>query len=131
MNGAKILIIDDDLAFCEMLSEILTSEGAEVVTKNDGESGVNYALENHPDIILSDMMMPKMTGIAALEILRKDDWGKTVPVILLTNVNQPEAMAASVENGPPTEYLLKVDWTLDQIAERVKKVLEKSKQSNG
>ncbi len=127
MDGTKILIIDDDLAFCEMLTEILSSEGADVTTKNDGESGLNYALENHPDIILSDMMMPNMTGMAVLEALRNDEWGKNVPVILLTNVNQPEAMAATVENGPPTEYLLKVDWTLDQIAERVKNVLEKNK----
>ena len=125
MNGKKILIIDDDLAFCEMLSEILRDEGAEVIVKNDGNSGLDAALKEHPDVVLSDMMMPGMTGMAVLEELRKDDWGKTVPAILLTNVNQPEAMAASIENGPPTEYLLKVDWTLDQIAERIKKVLEK------
>ncbi len=123
MNGKKILIIDDDLAFCEMLSEILKDEGAEVLVENDGVSGLDTALGEHPDIILSDMMMPGMTGMALIEALRKDEWGKNIPIILLTNVNQPDAMAASVENGPPTEYLLKVDWTLDQIAERIKKLL--------
>jgi CheY-like chemotaxis protein len=71
-----------------------------------------------------DMMMPVMTGISALEKLRSDPWGKDVPAVLLTNVNQPEAMAASIEKGPPTEYLLKVDWTLDQIADRIKNILE-------
>ncbi|HCC05170.1 TPA: hypothetical protein DEP58_02590 [Patescibacteria group bacterium] len=124
MNGKKILMVDDDLAFCEMLSEILREEGAEVLVEHDGASGIEKALSEHPDIVLFDVMMPVMSGIKALEKLRADGWGKNVPAILLTNVNQPEAMAASLENGPPTEYLLKVDWTLDQIAERIKKILE-------
>lgn len=123
MNGKKILMVDDDLAFCEMLSEILTEEGAEVMVEHDGASGIEKALKEHPDLVMFDVMMPIMSGIKALEQLRADSWGKNVPAILLTNVNQPEAMAASLENGPPTEYLLKVDWTLDQIAERVKKIL--------
>lgn len=123
MKGKKILLTDDDLAFTEMLAEILTEEGAEVLVEHDGASGLKKALEEHPDIVLFDVMMPIMTGIKALEQLRADAWGKNVPAILLTNVNQPDAMAASMENGPPTEYLLKVDWTLDQIAERIKKVL--------
>ncbi len=125
MKDKKILVVDDDLAFCEMLTEVLSSYGANVLIEHDGESGVNRALKDHPDVILFDMMMPKMTGIAALEILRNDKWGKKVPTILLTNVNQPEAMAATVEKGAPTEYLLKIDWTLDQIAERVKKLLDR------
>ena len=123
MNGKKILMVDDDLAFCEMLSEILTEEGAEVLVEHDGAAGIEKALSEHPDLVLFDVMMPVMSGIKALEKLRADSWGRNVPAILLTNVNQPEAMAASIENGPPTEYLLKVDWTLDQIADRVKKIL--------
>jgi CheY-like chemotaxis protein len=126
MDGKKILICDDDLAFCEMLTEILTSEGAIVYVENDGQSGVERAFSMHPDIVVFDVMMPRMTGIAALEQLRKDPWGAHIPALLLTNVNEPEAMAASVENGPPTEYLLKVDWTLDQISNKIKSVLARA-----
>lgn len=126
MEGKTILIVDDDMAFCELLTEILQSEGATVVIAHDGFSGVTKALEIHPDLVLFDVMMPKMTGIAALQQLRQDPWGKNAVAILLTNVNQPEAMAASMENGPATEYLLKVDWTLDQIAERIRKILQKN-----
>jgi CheY-like chemotaxis protein len=125
MNGKKILLVDDDMAFIEMLSEILTAEGATVITEIDGESGINRAFKEKPDLVVFDVMMPRMTGVAALEMLRKDNWGKNVPALLLTNVNEPETMAASMENGPPTEYLLKVDWTLEQIADRIKKVLER------
>lgn len=127
MKGKKILLVDDDMEFTAMLSEILTEEGAHVISEIDGESGVNRALKEKPDVVVLDVMMPRMTGIAALELIRKDDWGKHVPALLLTNVNEPEAIAAGIESGPPTEYLLKVDWTLEQIAERVKKVLEQSR----
>lgn len=123
MKGKKILLVDDDMAFCEMLSEILTANGAHVISEIDGESGINRALKEKPDIVVFDVMMPRMTGITALEKLRQNEWGKHVPAILLTNVNQPEAMAASLEKGPPTEYLLKVDWSLEQIATRIGKVL--------
>lgn len=126
MEGKKILLVDDDMAFCEMLSEILTAEGAHVITEIDGESGINRALKEHPDIVVFDVMMPRMSGIQALEQLRKDQWGKNIPALLLTNVNEPEAVAAGIESGPPTEYLLKVDWTLEQIAERIKNVLARS-----
>ena len=125
MNGKKILLVDDDLAFTEMLTEILTDEGAVVTVQHDGESGINTALQTHPDLVVFDVMMPRMSGIAALEILRNDDWGKNVPALLLTNVNEPDAMAATLENGPPTEYLLKIDWTLDQIVDKIKNILLK------
>jgi CheY-like chemotaxis protein len=123
MQGKKILIIDDDLAFTEMLGEILRDEGAEVIEEHDGAAGIERALADHPDILLIDIMMPRMSGIAALEKLRADEWGAHVPAILLTNMTQPDALAASMEKGPPTEYLLKTDWTLDQVADRVKQLL--------
>lgn len=126
MEGKKVLLVDDDIAFCEMLSEILTANKNHVITEIDGESGINRALKEKPDLVVFDVMMPRMSGIAALEQLRKDEWGKNVPALLLTNVNEPEAMAASLENGPPTEYLLKVDWSLDQIAERIERLLAKT-----
>lgn len=123
MEGKKVLLVDDDIAFVEMLSEILTAKKTHVITEIDGESGINRALKEKPDLVVFDVMMPRMSGIAALEQLRKDEWGKNVPALLLTNVNEPEAVAASLENGTPTEYLLKVDWSLDQIAERIENLL--------
>ena len=122
MKGKKILVIDDDVSFCDMLKEILEAEGADVLLEHDGVSGINTALEKHPDLLVIDVMMPQMSGIAVLEKLRGDEWGKSIPAILLTNVNEPDAMAASMEHGPATEYLLKIDWTLDQIAEKINKI---------
>ncbi len=126
MEGKKILVVDDDLAFCEMLTEILSAEGAEVLVCHDGQSGLDTAFANHPDIVLFDVMMPGISGLAALEQLRADAWGKNIPALLLTNVSEPGAIASSIENGPPTEYLLKIDWTLDQIAEKIKTILAKT-----
>ena len=126
MKGKKILIIDDDLAFCEILHEILMEEGAEVLIQHDGESGLTTAFAEHPDFIVCDVMMPGISGTSVLEQIRKDDWGQNVPMLMLTNVNEPDVTATSVEEESSTEFLLKIDWTLDQIAEKIRTILEKT-----
>ena len=126
MENKKILVVDDDASFCEMLKEILEEKGAKVLVELDGEAGLNTALTEKPDLVVLDVMMPKLTGIAVLEKLRKDEWGYKVPAILLTNVNEPDAIAASMETeGPPAEYVLKIDWTLEDIADKISKLLTK------
>jgi len=123
MQGKKILITDDDIPFSEMLSEILRDEGATVLVEHDGNAGLATALAEKPDLVMLDVMMPRMSGIDVLNKLRADSWGANVPALLLTNMTQPEAAERTSVNGPATEYLLKTDWTLDQIAERVKQLL--------
>ena len=126
MEGKKILVIDDDLAFCEMLTEILTDEGATVLVNNDDQTGLSTAFSEHPDLVVCDVMMPGMSGLEVLKQLRADSWGQNIAALMLTNVNEPGAIATSVESGPPTEYLLKIDWTLDQIADKIRKIFEET-----
>ncbi len=123
VEGKTVLIVDDDLAFADMLSEILRDEGLEVLVEHDGVAGYERALRDKPDLMMFDMMMPRMSGVQALERIREDVWGKDVPAILLTNMNEPEALGAQPRQGP-TECLLKTDLTLDQIAEKIKQVLQ-------
>lgn len=120
MAQKKILLVDDDLVLTDMVSEVLLSEGYEVVVEHDGEAGLAKALDWQPDVVVLDVMMPKITGLAVLEAIRATEWGKTVPALLMTNVNEPEAVSASVEAGTPVEYLLKTDWTIEQIVEKIK-----------
>jgi DNA-binding response OmpR family regulator len=119
----RILIIDDDLAFSDMLSEILKDEGFDVLVEHDGMRGYECATTEHPDLVMCDVMMPGMSGIDLLTKLREDAWGSTVPVILLTNMTQPEAMAQIQLGSAHTECLLKTDWTLDKLAEKLKTLL--------
>lgn len=116
-----VLIIDDDVDFVGMLKEILASEECEVLVEHDGVSGLAKALEVKPAVLVVDFIMPRLSGVAMLEKLRADEWGATVPVILLTNMGASEAKNAVQANpGVTTEFLLKTDLTLDEIADHVR-----------
>jgi DNA-binding response OmpR family regulator len=123
MTEKTVLIIDDDIAFSEMLTEIFRSEGMRVIVEHDGVTGLDQAAQSHPDLIMLDVMMPRMSGADALTKIRETDWGKTVPILMLTNMGEPEIVAQDKARGAPTECLLKTDWTLDQISTRVKGLL--------
>ena len=123
MQGKTILIVDDDTAFSDMLSEILQEEGARVIVEHDGLTGFNQAIKSEPDLIMMDLMMPRMSGADALEKIRESDWGKGVHVILLTNMSDPETIKSLSEEDTHTECLLKTDWTLSQLTEHIKELL--------
>jgi len=122
----KILIVDDEPALLTALVDKFTREGFFVTSAKDGQEGLNSALTNHPDLILLDIILPVKDGMTMLCELRKDAWGKTVPVILLTNLSEAEMVAGSLSQGIH-EYLVKSDWKLDDIAKKVKEKLNISK----
>lgn len=82
---AKILIMDDETEFLEMLSlRLIKTGGYKVLTAFDGEEGLRSARENHPDLIILDLMMPKMTGNKVIEELKKSAQTRDIPVIVLS-----------------------------------------------
>jgi len=117
-----ILVVDDDKELCEILVDQLTRAGFKTLSAHDGEEGLKVALEHKPNLILLDVMMPKMDGIKMLEKLREHEWGKKVPVVLLTVMDQPEVLSRAVELGG-YEYFVKTDWKIEEIVERVKQKL--------
>src|SRR6185295_10847997 len=82
----KILIVEDELPMLNALSDTFKDEGFIVIQAHDGEEGLESAKETLPDIILVDILMPKMDGMTMLKKLREDENGKNIPVIVLTNV---------------------------------------------
>ena len=118
----KILIVDDEEMIIEPLSEKFKDEGFEVETACDGEEGLKKALEFLPDLILLDVVMPKMNGLQMLEKLRAEEKGKDIKVIVFTNVNEVEKVANAAESGT-SEYLVKVDWSLEDLVKKVKSKL--------
>jgi len=89
MNTSKtVLIVDDDLILAHALRDKLNRDEIDVIQAGDGEEGLQVAFEKHPDLILLDVVMPKVDGISVLKRLRGDDWGKNVPIILLTNLDK-------------------------------------------
>lgn len=118
----KVLIADDDDNLRAILSDKLKISGFDVQDVNNGESCLNTALEWHPDVILLDVMMPKMTGWETLDRLREDTWGKNARIIMLTSLEDVSMIARAMEKGT-FAYLIKTNISLDKIIEQVRDVV--------
>jgi two-component system alkaline phosphatase synthesis response regulator PhoP len=122
----KILIIDDDKIFSKILRDGLVAGGQgkyEVVTAFDGEEGFETASRERPDLIMLDLMMPKVTGMEFLKKLRAEDWGRDTPVIVETQLSDLEKMSEGVEFGV-RGYIIKSDYSIDAILRQVGDVLK-------
>ncbi len=125
----KVLVVEDDLTISKALHTMLAKEGLDVVEAENGVTGLAAAFKERPDLILLDILMPRMDGWGMLKQVReKDDWGKCVPVIILTNLsaNEDEQIRHIAELGP-SFFMVKADWKLEAVAEKVKEVLNAEK----
>lgn len=118
----KILIIEDEPVLSATLADNLSHEGFRTVQAMDGEEGLALALSEKPDLILLDILLPKMDGLTMLNKLRQDEWGRDVPVIILSNLSEPSSVAAAIETV--NEYLVKVDWKLEDVVKKIKDKLK-------
>lgn len=115
----SIVIIEDEETLLRMLSEKLSREGFKVWKALNGEEGLHMIQTKHPDIILLDIIMPRMDGMTMLKTLRQSEWGKDIPVIILSNLSDDKRVAESMEHGV-YDYLIKTDWSLEEVAKKVK-----------
>lgn len=126
INAKKILIIEDEASLRKTLEQTLAKVGFETSSSDNGVSGLEVALRDHPDLILLDLILPKMDGLTMLRKLRDDPWGKDVPVIILTNLSEAaqarEAIDTAIQHSV-YDYLVKSDWGLDDVVQRVKQRL--------
>lgn len=120
--GKKVLIVDDEQLVRAAITQKFTAEGFSVISAGDGREGLEVANAERPDIILLDIRMPVMDGVEMLQKLREDLWGKTVPVILLTNSFDMDNVSRVVQYDVH-EYLVKADWTLSDVVKKVKEKL--------
>ncbi len=121
-NKIAVLLVEDDSFLLGMYATKFELEGFEVLTAEDGEKGLKAAKEKRPDIILLDILMPRMNGVEVLEELKKDDTTKGIPVILLTNLNQKEEIERCMSMGA-NDYLIKAHFMPSEVIEKVKKIL--------
>lgn len=113
-----ILIVEDERPLLNIMSKRFEDEGFRVVQASNGAEGLERALSNHPDMILLDIIMPVMDGLAMLKKLREDDWGKDVTVMTLTNLSEPMSVAECLEQNVH-DYLVKTDWRLQDVVQKV------------
>lgn len=114
-----ILFIEDEPFLQKALGDLLKQEGFEVSSALDGEQGLEMVKKNHPDLILLDLILPKMNGFDVLSSLKKDEGTKDIPVMVLTNLEGLQDVQKALDLGA-TMYLVKSDHHLQDILEKVK-----------
>ncbi len=122
-NKKTILIVEDERPLREALHDKLTRAGFSTLEAENGEEGLEVSLREHPDLILLDIVMPKMDGMTMLKKLREDKWGKDAKVIILTNLSDLENISEAVIQGS-YEYILKSDWRIEDVIAKVRELLE-------
>ncbi len=120
---AKIILVEDEQILLKALSIQLLSAGFEVLTANNGEAGLELIKKEKPDVVLLDILMPKMTGFEVLEHLKKDGALKNIPVIVLSNQGQESEKQKGLSLGA-ADYYVKSDTDLSELTEKVKAVLK-------
>ena len=121
MNSSRILIIEDELPMRRALEDVLAAEGYRVLTAGDGESGLRRAIEEKPDLILLDVMMPKLDGYAVCAELRR--LSNPVPILMLPAKGQVEDRVQGLDVGAD-DYMVK-PFSTDELLARVRAMLRR------
>lgn len=120
---AKILLVEDDQSLREIYSIRLTAEGYEIVTAGDGEEALALAVRERPDLILSDVMMPKISGFDMLDILRSTPETKDIKVVMMTALSSDDQRQRG-ENLGADRYLVKSQVGIEDVVNVVHEVME-------
>lgn len=120
---STVLLIEDDQLLIKMYETKFKSEGFNVLTAEDGEMGFDVATTQKPDIILLDMMMPKMSGTEVLAKLKATEATKNIPVIMFSNLSQEDESKKVLDMGAK-EYLVKANFTPSEVVAKVKQHLQ-------
>lgn len=123
MSKQKILVVDDERDLLDLIEYNLRKEGFNVLKAENGEQGIAIAKENRPDLILLDIMMPKMDGLEAVEIMRKEEKLKKTPIIFLTARSDEKTEVEGLNKGGD-DYITKPISTTKLIS-RIKAVLRR------
>ncbi|MCJ7786940.1 response regulator [Patescibacteria group bacterium] len=119
-----ILFIEDESSLQKTFSDFLSPEGYEIISALDGETGLRLAKEKNLDLILLDLILPKVHGFEVLKELKTDPKTKEIPIIVLTNLEGMGDVEKAIELGATT-YLVKDQYTLEEVVEKIKEIIEK------
>ncbi len=117
----KILIVDDEKDIVETLSFMLKAKGFECITAFDGEEGLNLAKNSSPDLVILDVMMPKINGYKICRLLKFDNKYKNIPIIMITARSQEEDKIIGEETGAD-EYITK-PFEFSEVLDKINKYL--------
>ena len=121
-QSKRILIIEDDKFLAKMLSRMLEANSYSIVLASSGKEGLTKVTSENPDLILLDIMLPDIDGFDLLETIKSDEKNNKIPVIIISNLGQPEDIQQGRALGAK-DYLVKSDLSLDEVVEKVRKYL--------
>lgn len=115
----KIVFIEDEPALQKSLGSFLRQEGYHVSSALDGETGLKLVKTQKPDLVLLDIILPKMDGFEVLKKLKEDEETKDIPILILTNLERMKDVEQALVTGA-TSYLIKTDYDLKELAQKIK-----------
>jgi DNA-binding response OmpR family regulator len=118
----KVLVIEDDVFLSQLLSNRLQKLGVEVLRAADGEEGLKSIKEGQPNLVLLDLILPRMSGFEVLESIRTDPMSQNIPIIIISNLGQDSDISKGKELGA-IEYFVKAKTSIDGLVEKVQEVL--------
>lgn len=115
-----ILVVEDEIAMARAICQKLRNAGFNVLEAHDGEEGLKIALSECPDLVVLDIIMPKLDGMGFLRKAREDEkWGVNVPIIMLTNLSDADNVSEAAKYKV-YDFLVKTDWRLDDVVNLIK-----------
>lgn len=120
----KILLIEDEEIMVDLLQKKLTKEGYKISIARDGEEGLRVAREVKPNLILLDIIMPKMSGFEVMEKIQEDNELKKIPLIIISNSGQPVELDRAQKLGAK-DWLIKTEFDPREVFEKVIKQIGK------
>jgi DNA-binding response OmpR family regulator len=118
-SKARILVVEDDEFLRSLAAKRLDKEGFLVSVAVDGDSALAGVKENRPDLVLLDLILPGINGFEVLQQLQRDESLKTIPVIVFSNLGQPEDIERAKNYGA-VDYFIKSNLTLDDLMVKIK-----------
>lgn len=126
---AKVVLVEDDAMLAEIYQTRLQLAKIQCVVANDGMSGLLLIKQELPDLVLLDLMLPQMSGDDILREMRKNDWGKDIKAIFLTNISESEA-PEGLDKLKFERYIVKANLVNNELAEIVTETLSSSAQKD-
>ena len=123
MNPKKILVVDDEVDLVKTIQFALEAEGYQVLVSHNGEDALNQSRKEKPDLILLDLMLPKLDGYKVCRLLKFDEQYKHIPIMMLTAKTQQKDRLLGMETGAD-EYITK-PFDMEELMEKVKAYLNR------
>lgn len=119
----KVLIIEDDNLIAKIYSTRLSQDGYEVKVADNGKDGLGLIKTFKPNVVLLDIMIPKISGLEILKIIKKDAHTKNIPIIVYSNLGKDDGIKQAKALGA-SEYIIKANLTPHQVVEKIKSYLK-------